>query len=41
MTWLVLAIAFAALAVWRVGLILRAARRAAGPAWPPRPPDAR
>lgn len=30
-TWLVLTVAFAALATWRVTLILRALRRAAGP----------
>lgn len=30
-TWLILTVAFAALAIWRVSLILRAVRRAAGP----------
>ena len=30
-TWLILTAAFAALAAWRVSLILRALRRAAGP----------
>jgi hypothetical protein len=30
-TWLILTITFAALAIWRVSLILRAVRRAAGP----------
>jgi uncharacterized membrane-anchored protein len=30
-TWLILTVAFAALAIWRVSLILRALRRAAGP----------
>jgi hypothetical protein len=30
-TWLVLTIAFAALAIWRVSLILRALRRTPGP----------
>jgi hypothetical protein len=30
-TWLILTVAFAGLAIWRVSLILRAVRRAGGP----------
>ena len=30
-TWLILTVAFAALAIWRVGLILRVVRRATRP----------